>query len=162
MTRIKPVPKRKQLEALRHLTAGGEVDVKADLRAASFLQMFRATKGQPGELWWVRKNRKIRAVAMVRCSKGLVGFLHHSPPAAKGVDCEALVELVRAITQKTLTDGASMVQSLIDEKDARNLDVLGRAGFEELAELLYMRRDLDELPVSPDFSQTEAVTGSSL
>ncbi|HDY65452.1 MAG TPA: GNAT family N-acetyltransferase [Phycisphaerae bacterium] len=153
MTRIRPVPKRKRLEALRHLTAGGEVNVEADLRAASFLRMFRATRGLPGGIWWVRDGRKIRAVAMVRCSKGRVGFLHHSPAAAKGVNCEALVELVRAITHKALTDGAFMLQSLLDENSPRDADILGEAGFEELAELLYMRRNLYELPESPDFSR---------
>ncbi len=127
--------------------------MEADLRAASFLRMLRAGRGVPGELWWARENRQILAVALVKCSKGLVGFLHHSPPAAKGVDCEALVELVRAITQKTLTDGASMVQSLLDENSHREADILMGAGFEELGELLYMRRDLHELPESPDFSR---------
>ena len=153
MTRISPVPKRKRLTALRHLVAGGEIDVETDLRARSFLRMLRANTSLGGRAWWVSDGPELRAVAMVIRSKGKVGFLYHSPAGSGGVDCEALVELVGAISRNALADGASMVQSLIDEKDSASLDVLGRAGFEELAELLYMRRDLDELPVSPDFSR---------
>ena len=126
--------------------------MEGDLRAASFLRVFSATRERGGGIWWIRDARDIRAVAMVTCSKGRVGFLHHSPTAAKGVNREALVELVRAIAHEALTDGTSMLQSLLDMESTRDADILTEAGFEELAELLYMRRNLNELPESPDFS----------
>jgi len=69
-------------------------------------------------------------------------MLFHSPAAAEGVDGEALGKLVGEISQDALGRGMTIVQSLLDPRADRDIEVLSAAGYHLLARLIYMRLDV--------------------
>jgi ribosomal protein S18 acetylase RimI-like enzyme len=79
-------------------------------------------------------------------SAGKTGFLVHSPAAAPGVDFDALAALISHVSRLGLAGGLSMVQELLAPGPSRDIMALTRAGFDLLAELIYMRQELCEAP----------------
>lgn len=146
MARIQPVPKRHWLEATCHLLAGARRDSLVEARAESLLGVLRESSGrEAGRFAWVRKGRDIQAAALVLASAGRVGFLYHSPPEAEGVDADALAELLPAVVDQALAGKLLIVQCLAEPSSA-DAEALARcAGMDRLAQLLYLRCELDEL-----------------
>ncbi len=141
---IGPVPKWSRRKALRHVLAGTIPDAQVNSRAAGLAMLFR--RGEKlNSLWWVRDGRKIVGTAFVLGSAGRVGFLYHSLETTPGVDKGALSELLRKLSRHVLSEGFSMVQTLIEPEFRRHVSALKSAGFEELAELVYSKRDLAEI-----------------
>ena len=104
--------------------------------------MVYSRSGGDVRLWWTRRRRRCAAVAMVVANAGRSGFLYHCPPAAPGVDAQALAELIRVVSLDALEGGMCFVQALCRLDERENIEVLAAAGYEFLAKLVYMRLDL--------------------
>ncbi len=159
MKRISPVPRRKQLQAIRHLICGTDEDSGFAARVESLRKFFRVTPRKRKWLWWVQNRESgIQSVAMVLVSKGLVPFLYHSPVAGRRVNFESLVELIREISLHVLTHGHCMIQRFIPEKLHPDVSALTGAGFEQLVELVCMVAPLDkQSPTPPQGTEYEFV-----
>lgn len=137
--------------ALRRLVAGSESDDRIDrLVDAHRRNLSAAAKGSG--LWWACDGETIRAVAAVSVSKGKVAFLYPSPVGATGVDETAMSELISYVSGRALACGAGMVQAMIDPEAGKDIAVLLKGGLEELAELIFLHRGLENLPEMPDLS----------
>jgi GNAT superfamily N-acetyltransferase len=148
MCRIQPVPRRKQSAALRHVVSGSVAkDVWADMQARPLAKLLQATPDERRWFWWTLDEHKVLAAALILASLGKVGFVYHSPPDLPGVGQPALVELLRAICGEGLAGGLSMVQSLVDPAMEANAESLTEAGFEAIAELIYMGLAVTAPPV---------------
>ena len=100
-------------------------------------------------LWWARRWRRCVASALVLSTPGGTGMVFYSPADAPGVDAGALPELVRRITDDALAGGATFVQAMLEPTDRVNAPVARAAGFQVLAELVYLERDLTATPPAP-------------
>jgi len=148
MADIEPVGRRHEREAIRFVVGGGRRDALTEARA----EVLRDAVGLRGpgavRLWWARHRRKCAAAAMIIESPGKTGMLLHSPAAATGVDGEALRDLLSAISADALAGGLSMVQSLLEAAAEADVATIRAAGFQPLAELIYLRRALTR-PAAP-------------
>ncbi len=136
--KIEPVPRRRRSEALHFLAGGLRHDEVSDARAEAIERMARSG-GDAVRLWWSRRRRHCVAAAMVTESPGRVGMLFHSPADAPGVSVEALVDLVRGVSRAALNaGGVSFVQALLLPDSSADASALEKAGFELLAELVYL------------------------
>lgn len=103
-------------------------------------------------LWWARRGGQCVAAAMVLAKAGQMGTLFHCPASTEGIESEAVVTVVRAASYDALESGLSFVQSLQPSGQAAEVAVIASAGYELLAELIYMKLDL---PAAPPGSRDE-------
>lgn len=142
--KIGPVPGRLRSRALGFLAGAGRGDPFTDQRADALERMVCSRPRQAVRLWWARSRRRCRAVAMIVDSPGRTGMLYHCPAAAPRTSTEALIELIAALSCEALASGMSLVQSLAAPTAKADLAATTSAGYEPLAELIYMRLDLAE------------------
>ncbi len=145
---IELVPRRSRREAIRFVAGGYRRDTVTDVRADVLAGVVKS-QGSSCRLWWSRRGRKCLAAAMISENPGRTALLLQSPHDARGVDETALVELLRAACTASLEANIAFVQAMVDPENPAETDVLVRAGFEKLAELLFMRLDLSSR-VAPD------------
>lgn len=69
-------------------------------------------------------------------------MLYHCPAAAPRTSTEALIELIAALSREALACGMSLVQSLAAPAAKADIAATISAGYESLAELVYMKLDL--------------------
>jgi len=157
---MNPIPSRKRAEALRFLVGGRSRRELVDACAEAFGEMLRSRADKDVRIWWSRRGRRCAAVAMVVANAGRSGFLYHCPADAPGVDAPALRELVRAVSLDAIRDGMCFVQVLCRTDRQEDIEILTAAGYQLLANLVYMRLDLSAAPVSP--SEAESFSWRSL
>jgi len=137
------VGRKGRSDALRFLLAGAAADELADTQVAVLEQMLGQRRQRGGALWLARRGPRTVAAAMVVALAGRIGMLLHCPPGTKGVDKEALIDLIRRLTADRLAAGRlHFVQRLVAPQATAEADVLAAAGYEQVAELVYMRLDL--------------------
>jgi len=142
MIRIEPVPGPMVPEALQFIAGGTRRDALVESQARYVEQTIRARNAQAVRLWWARRWRGPVAAAVVLENPGRTGMLLHSAWQSPGVDGEALIELLRGIGEDAIQGGLSLVQSLQSPQDQADAQALTAAGYQRLAELIYMKRDL--------------------
>jgi ribosomal protein S18 acetylase RimI-like enzyme len=143
---VSPVPPEEYFEALRFVAAGASRDELADVRCAVLEKIVSARGSDAAQLWWGRRGRRCVAAAIVVPSPGRVGMLFACRPDAAGVETPVLMQVVRAVSLAALVSGRAFVQSLVEPDAGGEIAVLTGAGFECLAELIYIRLDLARLP----------------
>lgn len=142
--KIAPVPGRRRSWAMGFLAGGGRPDPFTDLRADALERMVRSRPREAVWLWWARRHRRCKAVAMIVASVGKTGMLYHCPAEAPRTSTEALIELIAALSREALASGISLVQSLAAPTAKADIAATRSAGYELLAELIYMKLDLAE------------------
>lgn len=140
--KIGPVPGRLQSWALGFLAGGGRDDPSTQQRAHALERMVCSRPPQAVRLWWARRRRRCRAVAMIIESPGKTGMLYHCPAAGPRTSTEALIELIAALSREALASGMSLVQSLAAPAAKAGIAAMRSAGYDPLAELIYMKLDL--------------------
>jgi len=143
---MEEVPEDCRQSALRFLVGGKGRGHFIESRAHAFSKLIDASKSGSTRLWWVRREKQCFAVAIVLASQGRTGMLYHTPATAKGVERELLRDLLEKISVAAIDDGLSMLQSLLSTTAKIDADVLSSAGFRFITELIYLRRDLADLP----------------
>ncbi len=138
---IEPARPEERSEAIRFVVAGESRSSLSDARAQAFESMMIARRDVGISLWLARSWRRIVGAAMVMENPGKLGFLFYSPLYASGVDRDAMPPLVRAIAKHAIDGGLSLVQSLVMPNALEDVDMLQAAGFELLADLVYLRAD---------------------
>lgn len=159
--RIEAVGRRGKARAIRFLAAGARDDWTARRQADAMREVLRRRDASAVSLWWARRKRATLASAMVVESPGRIGMLFCCPPEAPGVDRAWLVRLVRAISLDAVGRGISVVQALVTPDDRAQSQVLLEAGLRQLAELLYLRRNLSA-PAPAAQPQSQAAGGELL
>jgi len=95
-------------------------------------------------------RRRPIAAATVMVSPGRTGLLVHSPFWLCQTRKSALSQAVEVATRHAVDAGVAFVQSLLSPQDNQTRQLLERAGYVRLTELIYMRTDLrDPVPMSP-------------
>jgi ribosomal protein S18 acetylase RimI-like enzyme len=138
---VEPVAPAAMREAVLSLAGGQRRDVSAELRAEGYERMIEQAGGRH-RFWWARRGGRCVAACLIVPSPGRVGIVFHSPSQAPGVDGGCLAAVVRESSREALDDGLSFVQSLVAPGRGGDVAALTAAGFERLAELIYMRLDL--------------------
>ena len=149
---LAPVPRRLRRWALEFV-AGGRTRTRATAaRADALRQIVAARAAKDVWLWWARRWRRCLAAAMVVANPGKTALLYHSPSTAPGVRREAMSAVIEAVSRHALETGdLSLVQSLHSPGAHQDIATVADAGYEALAELLYLRRDLnDAIEAWPD------------
>ncbi|MCE5327625.1 MAG: GNAT family N-acetyltransferase [Planctomycetaceae bacterium] len=143
---IVSVPPRRQRSAVAFVAAGRDSGYMAAQRTAALRHLLDSRVGEAW-LWWLQRGGRCEAAAMILASAGRTGMLYYSPPSAAGVNEDSLTALLAAIAPAALAEGPlSLVQAAFSPEDRRDSDLLRRAGFDLLAELIYMRLDLAAPP----------------
>ena len=135
---------------MRFLVAGRGGGALVESRAEAFETMVDARRPLEVRLWQARRWHKRLAAAMILENAGKTGFLFYSPPAANGVDSPALVRVIRTASQDAIARGLSLTQSLVAPDARDDIGILRSAGYELLAELDYMRLNLDSQSPADD------------
>ena len=92
-------------------------------------------------------RRKPIAAATVLANPGKTGLLVHTPCWLCQTRKAALIQAIRIASQSAIESHLAFVQTLISPQDSPTCNLLERAGYQRLTELVYMRLDLDvELP----------------
>jgi ribosomal protein S18 acetylase RimI-like enzyme len=147
--RIEPVSASERQRALALLAEGpGGTPARAALSA--FSALLGGAEAGGSHFWWAVERGGPRAAALTVPKPGRHALIFHGPPAREGVSAEGLVRLLEKITAVTLADGATFVQALLPPGRTADRQAYGSAGYEHLAQLLYMRRFLAEVPSERD------------
>jgi ribosomal protein S18 acetylase RimI-like enzyme len=155
-THIEPVPPDQRSAAARFLVAGAtpvgslQRPAPADAAGGEALEsrvsgmeaMIDSRRPEDIRFWQARRWSRRVAAAMIVQNPGRTGFLFFSPPTAPGVDAAALTDLIRALSQEAIRQGLTLTQSLVSPDLHGEIEVLRSAGYELLADLIYMRLDL--------------------
>jgi len=149
---IEPVSGKRRGEALCFLGAGRRRDLQAALQGEALGDVLTRA-GAKGHFWLARRGEEIVAAAMVIPSPGRVGMVFHSPAESPGVEASPLAGALRLATDGALADGLAFAQSLIGIERRADAGVLVEGGFQRLAELMYMQRDLARPIDPPDVSE---------
>jgi len=145
--KIEAVARRGTRQATRFLIGGQRRDASVAARADAMTQTVFARGSDRAVLWWARQKRTPLAVAMVFRNPGRTGLLFHCPLDAPGVDRGALIELIGALTADQLEQGLYFTQRIVEPDERSQIDLLVAAGYEFLADLIYMRLELG--PIEP-------------
>ena len=123
------------------MVAGPRADPEAPGRSHMLLRLLGERAPADFQFWWARRDKKPLAAALMLASPGKAGMIFYSSP----LDCDAdiLVQLVRTVAQTSIGTGIRFVQALVDPAASADLRVLVQAGYQLLADLIYMRRELD-------------------
>lgn len=146
---IEPVPLAQYYQAAMFLAGGAGQDA-AQAAQARMLEQFAKTYMARATLYQARtgpgaaQGGRVLAALMLVHSAGKTGFLVHSPAAAPGVDLDALVALIAHVSRLAMEGGLSMVQELLTPGPSPDITALTLAGYELLAELIYMRLNIGE------------------
>jgi GNAT superfamily N-acetyltransferase len=147
---IEPVPLAQYYQAALFLAGGAGQDA-AQSAQARMLEHFAKTYVSRATLYQARAGaglapgqERVLAASMLVQSAGKTGFLVHSPAASPGVDFDALVAMLAHVSRLGLAGGLSMVQELLTPGPSQDITALQRAGYELLAELIYMRQNVSE------------------
>jgi len=135
---IELVDQQHYRKAMRFLAGGDSRDGYVVTQAKAFEELARSRGQAAVKLWWARRRRRCVAAAMIVENPGRTAMLYHSSAAAGGVDIEALTALVTVISKEALEKSVSLVQSILSCGAAEDIAMLASAGFEQLAELVYM------------------------
>lgn len=142
MLRIEPVDSADRSRALRLLVGGDD----AGARAAAFESLLARPGYGRTAVWWARTLRGPRAAAAVVPSAGRCAMLFHSAPRDSRSEVRILARLIAGITEAALGEGLAFVQTAVAVMASRAVESLQAAGYEHLAELIYLRRRLRDLP----------------
>lgn len=126
---------------MRFLASGSGAGILADAQAHALIEIFSRRDPDSVCLWWAH-DTECRAAAAVLESPGHTGFVMHCPLSAPGVRCDLLGHLLGAISLNALERGLAFVQVLLELEAVDEVDLVRRAGFVLVAELIYMRMDL--------------------
>ena len=150
---LAPVPAAAQRQALQFLLGGTRSDVLIASRAEALGKLLRSPERR-GDLWWACAGRRCVAAAMVMHNPGRFGLLLYSPTEAPGVDRQALAAVARAAAMEGLKQGATLVQTMVEDGNDADLAMVQAAGFSPLARLAHMRLALARAAIdeSPDLS----------
>lgn len=147
---IKPVPSHQLRKALRLSLAGQDRNAAAlELRVNTFLEYARALSFDLSRQWFCESNgRPISACTCIESPGRTAMLLLPSGPAA-GDDPHAFDRLIEyAIAEESKRD-VRLLQALIELDDDQVRSSLDRAGFREIAVLLYLELDLPSGPLVP-------------
>jgi mycothiol synthase len=140
--RIEPVDGKDRSRALRLLVGGAD----ADERAAAFESLLTRPGYGRTAVWWARTLRGPRAAAAVVPSAGRCAMLFHSAPRDGRSDVKILARLIAGITEAALGEGLAFVQTAVAPLASMTVEALQAGGYEHLAELIYLRCRLQDLP----------------
>lgn len=152
---IEQVSKKDRSETVCFLVSGGQCDASTLARSQGLLESLSGENRAPWTLWRARRGNDIVAATLLMEHVGKVGMLFFCPANAPKVDSVALVQLLHATGECGLRKGMSLVQALVAVGADANRQVLASAGFELLAELVYMRCDLNTVPEQHEPSQID-------
>lgn len=138
---IEPVRPQERSEAIRFVVAGEGRGSLSDARAQAFEAMILARGDSGISLLVARSWRKLAGAALVMENPGRIGFLFYSPMQAPGVNREIMPALVQTVARQAVEGGLSLVQSLVLPNATDDAGMLLEAGFELLADLVYLRGD---------------------
>ena len=143
MLRIEPVGPADQPRALRLLVGGRS---GAHGRVAAFEELLSGPKGPECSLWWARTLRGPRSAALAVPSTGRYAMVFHSPPTRGRRGVQVLSRLLAKVAESSLGGGMVFAQALVPPEDTLSGQAIVQAGYQRLAELIYMHRRLAKLP----------------
>lgn len=152
---IEPVPPPRFVEAVHFLCGGTSHSMEAAARFDNIYSFLMARPASDIHLWRVRRDKRSLAVAASVMTPGRTALLLHSRPDCPGVDASCLAPLMEVVSSRSLDDGATLVQSLLESGDASSIPFLTKAGFSMLANLLYMRKGLSGKDVTVPAAQEQ-------
>jgi ribosomal protein S18 acetylase RimI-like enzyme len=150
---IEPVLPVDYLEAMRFLAGGGRKDIQTGARAESLMQLARSRGPQAVQVWQARRDRRTAAAALIVVNPGRAGMLFYSPLDGPAVESDPLAATIQAASLSALRDGLTFVQAMLDLQADADERILSRAGFDFLAEMIYMSRSLDAPPGEADAAE---------
>ncbi len=153
---IEPADPLRHMDVIRFIAGGSGRDMASAMRAESLLQAARNRGLEDAHLWWARRQRQVVAAAMVLSNPGRAGMIFYSAPAAPGVERRCLPQVIQACSREALARGLWFVQALMEPQAKDEAQVVVNAGFEFLAELVYMAWDLREAAADPVTTALEA------
>ena len=143
MIRIEPVPIADRSRALAVLV-GASDGARTWARLARFEALLSDSDDSDCRLWWARSLRGPRAVALVCRGPGRTAMTYYGPPVVRGRERGILARLLAEVSAAALSAGACFAQALIRPGSRGHAEVLSRAGFVRLTELIYLRRRLEQ------------------
>jgi GNAT superfamily N-acetyltransferase len=138
---IVPVGAEDVRRALRVVAAGEGADIASEMRVEAMEATARAAAG-PVIAWWALSSGRAAAAAAVLPGPGGTGMIFFTQPEVRGVRREWLVAAVAGAARQALAGDLAFVQSLAAPWRKAPMEVLAAAGFERLAELVYLRREV--------------------
>lgn len=147
---IKPVPSHQLRKALRLSLANQDHSAAAlELRVNTFLEYARALSFNLSRQWFCESNgRPITACTCIESPGRTAMLLLPSGPAA-GSYPHAQHRLIEHVIAEESKRDVRLLQALIEFDDDHVRLALERAGFREIAVLLYLEMDIPNSPLAP-------------
>jgi ribosomal protein S18 acetylase RimI-like enzyme len=144
MLRIGPVRPAERRRALRLLVGGRGAGARK--QEGQFEALLAGPQANSCKLWWARVLRGPRAAAMTVRSPGRTAMILCG--RADSCPTDTLGRLLTELTDAALADDLSLVQAIF-AAGAGDTQAFLQAGYRHLAELVYLRRGLSDLPEVP-------------
>lgn len=145
MFKIGPVPQNRRRKAIDFIAAGAGKGPRRRITGDILNTWASRWDPQRLKLWWATRLRRPAAAIILAENPGRVGTVIFSSSTAPGVRHDALVELLRTVTDKAIADGLAIVQSQQESNRVKDIAALSEAGYFRLAELIYMEMHLDDI-----------------
>lgn len=144
---IRPVPPDRRREALERLGRGGLPLTDAQARGVSEAAEQAGVDFE--QLWGAfDAHDRLEAAALLVYRPGRTAMIFSSPPR-RDAEVETHAALLRRLSASAKPIDAALVQAMVDPEDRLEIEALGRAGFQTLAELMYMQRSIPRRPADP-------------
>jgi len=145
MVRIGPVRPSERRRALTLLVGGRGADARQ--QAGQFEALLAGAEANRCKLWWARVLRGPRAAAMTIRSPGQTAMILCGRDDSCPTD--TLGRLLTELTDAALADDLALVQAILAAGGGADVQAFLQAGYSHLAELVYLRRGLSDLPEVP-------------
>jgi len=148
MWQIEPIPPDQLAVGLALVVGAGRTGPKVTA-GVSNLQMFLTEPAhrEAHPRWWALGAGSPVAAAVAMATPGRLAVVLHSSTEAGLVPPEPLTAVLAAVATEALNGNSLLVQSLLSPGSAGDIQAFEQAGYERLAELVYMRRLLRRRPI---------------
>lgn len=127
---------------LRFLVAGADVQAVVPGRIDAVRRLLGSRRSDEVLLWHARRTGRTVAAALAVRNPGCYSMLSYAPVTAPGVDAGAMQLLIGKISAAALDAGSAFVQALVAPERREDVSLLESAGFELIAELIYLKLPL--------------------
>ncbi len=145
MLQIEPVPPAERRRALTLLIGGRGAGTRQ--QAGQFEALLAGSQANRCKLWWARVFRGPLAAAMTIRSPGRTAMIFCGRVGSCTADM--LGRLLTELTDAALADDLALVQAMLAAGGGADVQAFLQAGYNHLAELVYLRRGLSDLPEVP-------------
>ncbi len=149
MTIVERVPLARQGEALELVAGGGRRGWGVREASRSLQEFLREQSPGRPTLWWTRTDDTPVAAVLLLRSPGRTGLVVHSTTDYGLVEVAPLAALLAGLAEQVVGPEMVLLQALLLPESRQDIRAFAQAGYEQLAELIFLRLSVRSRPLPP-------------